>query len=471
MSDRAVIYTRISNDPEGRELGVQRQEDDCRALADRLGMTVVRVFTDNDVSASTISKKSRPQYAAMLAALDAGEADVIIAYSNSRLTRRPAEWIGLIERANAGKLRIQTVASGSHDLTTADGRAVALTIAAWDAAEAERTSERARRAKAQAATEGLWRGGRRPFGYDSDGMTIREDEATLIRQATRDVLAGRSLRTIAKEWAGAGVLGTSGANHEATRIRRILLRPRNAGLLEARGEVVGKAAWPAIVTEDEWRALVAAMNNPARKSTPGPERRWLGSGIYKCGECGATVYVSGSRGRPYYTCSASKGHPMRHQPTVDMAVIAVIHEYLNDPRIVDRLRPIEAESESADDRSRAEQLRARLAVVESDYYDGNLTGRQLREATERIAGELTKIADREAARLSGSAFADLLSVPDPAAFFDASTLDRRRAIVDTLLEVTIHRGRRGRPPGWRPGEPYADLESVQIRPRGGTDDE
>ena len=91
---RAVIYCRISNDPEGRELGVKRQEVDCRALADRLGLTVIRVYVENDVSASTLSSKPRPQYAAMLAAIDAGEADVILAYSNSRLTPA-ARWNGL----------------------------------------------------------------------------------------------------------------------------------------------------------------------------------------------------------------------------------------------------------------------------------------------------------------------------------------------------------------------------------------
>ena len=55
----AAIYCRISNDPEGRELGVERQEEDARLLAARLGLDVVKVFTDNDVSASTKSRKRR----------------------------------------------------------------------------------------------------------------------------------------------------------------------------------------------------------------------------------------------------------------------------------------------------------------------------------------------------------------------------------------------------------------------------
>jgi hypothetical protein len=48
---RAAIYVRISSDRTGAGLGVARQEEDCRALCERLGWQVVRVYPDNDVSA------------------------------------------------------------------------------------------------------------------------------------------------------------------------------------------------------------------------------------------------------------------------------------------------------------------------------------------------------------------------------------------------------------------------------------
>jgi site-specific DNA recombinase len=60
---------------------------------------------------------------------------------------------------------IRTVVSGDDDLSTADGRAVARTIAAWDAAEAERSSERIKRQKRQRSEKGEWHGGTPPYGY------------------------------------------------------------------------------------------------------------------------------------------------------------------------------------------------------------------------------------------------------------------------------------------------------------------
>ena len=55
-------------------------------------MTVTQVFVDNDVSASTRSRNPRPEYAEMLRRARAGDFDAILAYSNSRLTRRPQEY-------------------------------------------------------------------------------------------------------------------------------------------------------------------------------------------------------------------------------------------------------------------------------------------------------------------------------------------------------------------------------------------
>jgi DNA invertase Pin-like site-specific DNA recombinase len=88
----------------------------------------------------------------------AGGIDVMLAYSTSRLTRRPLEYERLIELTALTGLDIQTVVSGPVQLGTADGRAIARVLAVIDAAEAERMSERVTRAKLQRAEQGLWRG-------------------------------------------------------------------------------------------------------------------------------------------------------------------------------------------------------------------------------------------------------------------------------------------------------------------------
>ncbi|NMO54145.1 recombinase family protein [Actinoplanes sp. TBRC 11911] len=131
---RCVIYCRISQDRESDEKGVTRQEEDCRALALAHGWEVVRVFVDNDLSASTRSKKKRRGYDSMIRAVNAGTVDVIVSYSNGRLTRRPLELEDLIKLHEQTNVLIHTVKSGNDDLSTADGRMVARIKAAVDAA-------------------------------------------------------------------------------------------------------------------------------------------------------------------------------------------------------------------------------------------------------------------------------------------------------------------------------------------------
>ena len=54
----AAVYVRITQDRGGAGLGVERQEQECRALAQRLGWKVTEVYCDNDLSA--FSGRRRP---------------------------------------------------------------------------------------------------------------------------------------------------------------------------------------------------------------------------------------------------------------------------------------------------------------------------------------------------------------------------------------------------------------------------
>src|SRR5664279_434524 len=154
---RAAIYCRISSDREGRETGVERQEADCRALCARLGYEIVAVLVENDTGASTKSRKPRPLYAELIEGARSGRWSVIVAYSSSRLTRRPLEGEALIGLFESRGTQFAYVVSSRFDLATADGRMQARIAASIDAGEAERIAERVSAAKAQAAAEGRYR--------------------------------------------------------------------------------------------------------------------------------------------------------------------------------------------------------------------------------------------------------------------------------------------------------------------------
>ena len=216
----------------------------------------------------------------MMARVDAGEFDVIVARHMDRLLRRLAEFESVLERCQKTKTAIVTAADGV-DTSTDGGRLVARILSSVAQGEVERKSARQRSAAVQAAQQGRWVGGRRAFGYEADGVTVREDEAALIKQGYADVLAGESLGEIARRWNAAGFITPQGKPWSRGAVKDVLTNPRNAGLRryrpqEDRGRIrqnpelgiTGAAQWPAIVDEPTWRAAVRVLCDPARRSTP-----------------------------------------------------------------------------------------------------------------------------------------------------------------------------------------------------------
>ena len=153
---RAAVYCRISMDREGAGLGVARQEQDCRARADRLGWSVAEVYVDNDVSA--YSGKPRPAWNRLLADVRAGSVDAVICWHVDRLTRSPRELEDVIDLADRHGLALAS-ATGDVDLATPTGRMVARMLGAAARHESEHKGERQRRQIRQAAEAGKVAGG------------------------------------------------------------------------------------------------------------------------------------------------------------------------------------------------------------------------------------------------------------------------------------------------------------------------
>jgi site-specific DNA recombinase len=461
---RAAIYTRISHDREGAGLGVERQEADCRALAEQLGWTIVAVHSDNDVSA--YSGKPRPGYLALLADLRAGVADAVVCWHTDRLHRSPSELEDYIAVCERGGVPTQTVKAGPLDLASPSGRMVARQLGAVARYEVEHQIERQQRARLQAATAGRWGGGRRPYGYGADGVTVIKAEAETLQWAAAQVLAGVSLNAVVAELNARGARTSTGRQWKPTELGRALCRPRNAGLMVHRGQVVGLADWPPILDDGIWRGVCAVLGDPTRRTNTSTARRWLLSGLAVCGVCGEPVrsFSAGtSRGRatkPVYTCRSGK-HVVRDAAECDRFAEQVIMERLSRPDARDLLAP-DQRTNTAALHSRDTALRERLDELGQLYGDGAIDALQLQAATASIRTQREQITAELAAASRGSVLAGVADAPDPAKIWKGLDLSRRCAIIDTLATVTILPARRGRRPGWRPGESYFDPRTVEI---------
>lgn len=452
---RCAVYCRLSLDRTGEELGVERQLADCRDLVARRGGTVVAEHADNSKSAT--SGRRRPAYAELLAQVERGEVDAIVAWSLDRLVRRIADLEALVDLCDRKQVAIVLVRGSELDLSTPAGRLVARLLGAVARHEVDAKSDRQKREALQRADRGAPPGGRRAFGYR--GTDVVPEEADAVRDAYKRLIAGTTLSRIARDMTAAGHRTTIGNPWTINAVRAMLVNPRYAGHRTYLGRIHGPAAWPAIVDETTWEAAHALLTDPARKVSRTNALTWLGTGLYRCGRCPDQTVICTYRGikargtqRRVYRCP--KCFMTRVADPIDRWVTLVVVKRLRKPDLADLLATESNDSVDAGALStEAKALRIRLnALADNLELSETVLARRERKIRERLAEIERQLAD--AGR--GSAAGAMLSAPDPGqAWLDLDDLARRQAVVRDL--VTIRLLQNG--PGNRPFDP----ESVDIR--------
>lgn len=441
---RAALYFRQSLDVQE---GIERQRFRCRALAQARGWVVVDEYTDNDTSASK-SRGANTAWAKLLNDAEAGKFDVVIAVDLDRLLRSIRDLVTLTDTG----AKVLTV-DGEIDLTTADGEFRATMLAGIARFEARRKGERQKRATEQAAGLGRRTGGRRPFGYEQDGVTLRPVESEAVRSSFSDFLSGMPLAAIARKWNAQGLVTGqkrySPAHKgepspwQAYSVRMVLTNPRYAGKRAHLGEVVADAEWPAIVDDSTWQAVNAALRNPSRLSAP-KRGKYLLSGLAVCGICGSNAHAGGNarKGVPAYRCSGSTGHFARRAEPVDSYVQAVMVARLSRSDAKKLLTTVKSPNVDAL-QLEAVGLRERLDTLAVDFADGAITSGQLRTATERLRTRLTAIEDELADAGRVDVLGPLIQATDANQAWEAMDISSRRSVIGILARVILHPVGRG----------------------------
>ncbi|ASW93084.1 recombinase family protein [Mycobacterium marseillense] len=405
---RAAIYTRISLDQTGEGRGVERQLDDCLKLADQLGWEVTARYDDNDISA--FSGKARPGFESMLDGMKRGEFGALLCWHTDRLYRSMKDLERLIDIAEERRVQIRTVQGGDLDLSTSAGRMVARILGSVSRQESEHKGERQKRANAQQAAAGKWRTANRPFGYTTSGRLL-ESEAIHLRQAMLDVLAGKSISQVAREWNALGLRGTRGTSWSSPRIRRLLVNPRYARIPVYRGKPVENVVgdWDELIDVDTHRGLVAFLCDPSRLTCTSFEKVHIGSGVYLCGICDAPMRHAFA-GRPRvrrYECSA-KQHVTRRGEPVDALVEELVLERLSSPQVrlvVDSGEKVDV----AELQAKRAALQARLDELAGLFAEGSIDGSQLRRGSSDLRAQVSAVDSVLADLAHTSPVADLLA--------------------------------------------------------------
>lgn len=448
----ACIYCRMSEDREGGGLGIERQRQDCEQLAAQLGLTVIRIYTDNDISA--YSGKPRPGYEQMLTALRAGQHGTVLAWHTDRLHRRPSELEEYIDVCEPRKIETRTVKAGTLDLSTATGRMIARQLGVQARYEVERMAERQRRAREQKVSRGEYCGGPRPFGWESDGVTPVREEIAVIRECAEAALAGASLRSIAADLNTRGVTTSAGGRWEGSNLVRMLKRPRNAGIIALRGEEAGPAAWEGALDEATWRSLRAILDDPSRIPSASNVRKYLGSGIYLCGVCGETLssFSKGGGAPPTYRCRKNNC-VARSLARLDRWVKGAVLTRLQQPDATALLTPRNPDVDVTAAQADLQQARTALDELAAAFGAGELDMQEWRVARQAARSRKERAEAILAAAVPVNPVAELVGAADPGVILSRMDLSRQRAVIDWMMTVRVLPARSGRLPGggyWDP---------------------
>ncbi|MET8146206.1 recombinase family protein [Sphaerisporangium sp. NPDC005288] len=337
-----VSYARASSDKRNRdEHSVKDQHKINGRTAAEHGWTVVREYTDNDKSAAK-PDVVRDDFELMLKALKAGALPDgspvrgVVVTHDDRLVRRPGDYERFVDAFTYNDGFVFADAKQTKNLYSEDVESMGLFGAVISKMEVRKMQRRMRSDHRRRAEAGIAVGGHRPFGWMPDRRTLDPVEAPLLRQAARDFLAGRSLKSIVDAWLRQGVQTPRGNPWRGTRLRETLANARLCGWRELHGELVldesGEPVvgdWAPIITPDEWRAVRSIIDSRRGRSVNGNgtlgaplppdfrEHKYLLTGIVRCGHpkaeggiCNTPLRVAHTyhKGNHVYKClSKSEG--------------------------------------------------------------------------------------------------------------------------------------------------------------------
>jgi len=415
------IYARVSElkRQQKKEPSTEGQIEVCRDVLIDRGLPEGEVLRDLDKSAWNPTVK-RPGWDTLMDRLEGGISGGAIVFDLERLTRIPGDAERLIGLADRGILILDS--ESVYDLTTPNGKKSfrdAINAAAY---YSDRLSTRVRRGVRRRAMAGTPLGDSNRFGFEADRVTLKDDEADILRELTRRLLAGETMKALVAELDERGVRSRRGQPIKITSLQALVTRPINCGRITYTDTkigvqtVVGHLPGEPIVEEEDFDRLCAMFASRRRGRPNNPI--YLCSGYSVCGHADCDEHRLHVRPRydmtPYpdgevtrsYICNPGVGGCGKteiDQRAMDAAVATLVIGILSDPRNATAI-------ESAAHLIASETARLDLAIAEAEEVVEALADRLGR-------GEITLIRYDVAVKPLDARIAKLKSerdaLPDP----------------------------------------------------------
>jgi DNA invertase Pin-like site-specific DNA recombinase len=180
-----ALYARVSTDDQTTE----NQLGELRAVAARHGWTVVAEFVDNGISGAK-GRKDRPQFDALLKAVNRKEFDMVAAWSVDRLGRSMTDLLGFLEEIQSKGVDLY-LHQQAMDTSTPAGKALFQMCGVFAEFERSMIQERVNAGIARARLKGTKTGN--PFGRPRIAVKVENRIRELAAQGIGKVKTARTL--------------------------------------------------------------------------------------------------------------------------------------------------------------------------------------------------------------------------------------------------------------------------------------
>lgn len=385
---KVALYIRVSSEEQATSgFGLDVQRERLTAFAKSQGWDDVELYMDDGY---TGTNTNRPALKRLIRHIEAGKIHTVVVYKLDRLGRKQKDVLELLEDVFEANGVAFKSATEPFDTSTPLGKAMLGILAVFGQLERDMIIERTTSGRRERVNQGMWHGGRIPFGYhwnkEAKELEIKPDEAAIIREIYKRFLKGQSRLAIA-EWAQSR---TTARKMSHTDIRDILVRPLYAGKLLNAGLIV-EGNHDAIIDEDTWNMVQS--ENASRKEGAAPVGEYLLTGLLQCGICGGPmVHVKNRKktnGKEYlyelYACkqqhvrkkeqTTTCSNKYHNRSKIEDFVINEIRTLSLDRKRLEKV--IENQSGSNDTEDTRKALEHRLESVETsieNLYDAIQSG-------------------------------------------------------------------------------------------------
>ena len=398
---KVALYIRVSTARQDQEgYSIPLQKDRLIAYCKAKGWAVAGVFIDPGHSGSSLE---RPGMEALMAAVQAGDFDVVLVYKLDRLSRSQKDTLYLIEDVFMANQTDFVSMQESFDTTTIYGRAMVGILSVFAQMERETITERTLMGRSGRAEEGLWHGGgTEPIGYKYvDGVLVVDPlEADQVRTVYQLFADGYSVTEITRRMEGC-TTKHGDWSHTST-VGNVLDNPLYAGMVHFDG-VLAKGKHDAIVSMELDKKVKARRARLQRVEHSG-ESNYLLTGLIYCEKCRARYFPNRRpNGSVVYSCHsrAKKNRHMVKDPDckaphipiaeLDTMVEAEVLKLAQDPEQVNELIKKRAARGGGDSNADSSSMEIQRLDREIGRFMDLLTSDDSLTSVQEIAERIAKL--------------------------------------------------------------------------------